>query len=89
MAEKPKFNPYGLANEYAGHLGLSQKEGESDDAFKSRVAGELRSRGQIIEAHEAHSGRRYDDPEQGPTGPMAGILRCSCASDERKRLLST
>ena len=74
MAEKPKFNPYGLANEYAGYLGLTQNEGEGDDAFKSRVTGELRAQGQIIEAHEAYSGRRYDDPDQGPTGPMTGIF---------------
>jgi len=38
------------------------------------VAEELRRQGHIIEAHEAYSGRRYDDPTQGPTGLMVGII---------------
>ena len=74
MAEKIQFNPYAMANEYAEYLGLKKGEKESDDAFKSRVSGVLRERGSIIEAHEAFSGRRYYDPDQGPTGPMAGIF---------------
>ena len=69
-----QFDRNALAREYAGYYGVTQHEGENDDAFRSRVAGELRKKGNIIEAHEAYSGRRYDDPEQGPTGPMAGIF---------------
>lgn len=63
-----------MAHEYADYLGIKQGEGENEDAFKSRVAGVLRQKGSIIEAHEAFSGRRYDDEEQGSTGPMAGIF---------------
>ena len=74
MTEKAKFNPYAIAHEYADYLGIKQSEGENEDAFKSRVAGVLKKKGSIIEAHEAFSGRRYDDEEQGATGPMAGIF---------------
>jgi len=74
MTEKAKFNPYAMAHKYADYLGIKQGEGENEDAFKSRVAGVLRKKGSIIEAHEAFSGRRYDDEEQGATGPMAGIF---------------
>jgi len=74
MTEKAKFNPYAMAHEYADYLGVKQGKDETEEAFKSRVAGVLRQKGSIIEAHEAFSGRRYDDPEQGPTGPMAGIF---------------
>ncbi|KKQ77225.1 MAG: hypothetical protein UT00_C0017G0012 [Parcubacteria group bacterium GW2011_GWA1_38_7] len=74
MAEKPKFNPYALAHEYAGYYGIGMNEGETEDAFKSRVAGTLRERGSIIEAHEAFSGKRWDAEDQGATGPMSGIL---------------
>lgn len=74
MTEKSNFNPYRLANQYADYLGLKQNKDEGDDAFKSRVAGELRKQGRTIEAHEAYSGRHYDDPDQELTGPMTGIL---------------
>ena len=74
MTEKSEFNPYALAHEYASYLKIKQGQGESEDAFKNRVAGVLRKEGSIIEAHEVFSGRRYDDPDQGPTGPMAGIF---------------
>ncbi len=55
-------------------LGLPQAAGESDSDYRRRIAGVLRGEGRIIEAHEVLSGRRYDDPEQGELGPMAGIL---------------
>ena len=74
MAERPKFNPNALAEEYAGYCGIEKREGESDADFRSRVAGKLRSQGNFIEAHEAYFGRQYDDPDQGPTGPMAEIF---------------
>jgi hypothetical protein len=58
-----------------GHdFGIPQGQNESDDAYRSRVAGELRQQGHIIEAHEAFAGRRYDDPEQGPLDPMTGVF---------------
>ena len=58
---------------YGEYYGVAQEKDETDKAYRSRLAGELRRRGKIIEAHEIASGRRWDDPEQGPTGPMAGI----------------
>lgn len=74
MTEEVKFNPYAMAHQYAEYLGVKIGENESQDSFKSRVAGILRQKGSIIEAHEVYSGRRFDDPDQGPTGPMTGIL---------------
>ena len=73
IAAEP-FDRNRYVNMYAEYLGVEQQKGESDDGFRKRIAGILRSSGQIIEAHEVYSGRRYDDPEQGRTGPMAGIL---------------
>ena len=70
----PEFDINAEARAHAGYLGLSLNAGESDVAFRSRIAGILRSRGSIIEAHEVSSGRRYDDPEQGSMGPMVGII---------------
>lgn len=70
---KIKFDINARAREYGEYLGIPQVEDESDDRFRERVAGVLRSKGQIIEAHEVYSGRRWDDPEQGAAGPMAGI----------------
>lgn len=63
-----------LAKQRAREFNIAQKPGESDDAFRSRVSEELRQQGNFIEAHEAYSGRLYDDPEQGQTGPMVGIF---------------
>jgi hypothetical protein len=75
MSEKPKFNPYAIAYEQAEYLGLKKGDEESDEQFKTRVAGVLRRNGFFIEAHEVRSGRRCDDPQQDDlTGPMAGII---------------
>lgn len=73
-ATTPQFDRNALAREYAGYYGVTQREGENDDAFRSRVSGELRRQGSIIEAHEAYSGKRWDAEDQGATGPMAGIF---------------
>lgn len=48
-----------------------QGESESDIEFRERVAGALRDRGKIIEAHEAYHNCLYDDPSGAP---MTGIL---------------
>lgn len=60
--------------ERADIVGLKRNQRESVSGYRSRVAGALRADGHIIEAHEALSGKLYDDPEQGPMGPMAGII---------------
>ncbi len=73
MPTDEKFDINALACEYGEHYKIEKRNGESDDVYRSRVAGELRKQSKIIEAHEAFSGRRYDDPEQESTGPMAGI----------------
>ena len=62
-----------LATEYAKWYDIpAQAEGETDMAFRHRVAGELRDLGHIIEAHEAQQERRWDDPNGGDM-VMAGI----------------
>lgn len=45
---------------------------ECDSAFRHRVAGALRDRGHLIEAHEAQQDRRYDDPD-GDVDVLAGV----------------
>lgn len=72
--ERFSFDINGEARSHGHGLGMPQIEGESDSAYRSRIAGVLRGNGQIIEAHEVYSGRRWDDPEQSTTGPMAGIM---------------
>ncbi len=64
-----------LVNDYASSLNMTQQEGESFKQFQDRVAIELRRQGQIIEAHEVFSGKRWDDENQNPlTGPLAGTI---------------
>ena len=74
MAKDEKFDINALARQYGEHYKISQQEDEPNSAYRIRVAGELRQRGKVIEAHEAHSGKRYDDPNQGPMDPMTGIF---------------
>ena len=62
-----------LATEYASYYEIApQGDDETDSAFRSRVGGILRDRGQIIEAHEAYQDRRYDDDDGGDV--MTGIM---------------
>jgi hypothetical protein len=72
--EKPLFDRNAQARMYGEYYGMVQKDGEDDSDYRSRVAGELRRQGKLIEAHEAFSGRRWNDPEQGIAGPTAGII---------------
>lgn len=51
----------------------AQADGEPDQEYRRRVAGELRSRGKIIEAQEVLMGRRWDDPDQGPLTVLDGV----------------
>jgi len=74
MTSDEKFNINGLAIEYGKHYGIERLQEESDYDYRSRVAGELRGKKHLIEAHEAFSGRRYDDPDQGVNGPMTGLM---------------
>ena len=69
-----KFDPNALAREYGTYYRIEQRKDEPNELYRGRVAGELRRQGRLIEAHEAYSGRRHDDPSQGPAGPMAGIF---------------
>ena len=68
------FDINALAQDYGPLYNIEQKKDETNDAYRNRLAGELRQQGYIIEAHEVSSGRRYDDPAQGLAGPMAGII---------------
>lgn len=77
MASKQEKRREGIdffLQERADIVGLKPEKGESTDNFRRRVAGALRSSGHIIEAHEALPGKLYDDSEQGPLGPMSGII---------------
>jgi len=70
----PAFDINAEARAHGGYLNLPQREGEPDTAYRDRISGVLRANGQIIEAHEVRTGRRYDDPDQGEMGPMTGII---------------
>lgn len=65
---------------YADDLDMTPLDGEGEARFRERVAGALRSRGQIIEAHELLAGCRFDDEEHGDrvitgiAGALAGAL---------------
>lgn len=65
MTESKDFDINSLAIQYGEYYKIDRRENESDHMYRSRVAGELRGRGKLIEAHEAISGRRYDDHYQG------------------------
>lgn len=65
-----------LATEYAEWYGLpAQAETEDDYAFRSRVAGQLRDMGHIIEAHEAQNNARYEDSEDTMTGIFGAVAQ--------------
>jgi len=65
-----------LATEYAQYYNIaSQGEGESDFAFRSRVAGALRDQGRIIEAHEAQQDARYEDSDTVMTGIVGALAQ--------------
>lgn len=74
MTIDKKFDINALACSYGADYKIERRKDEPDDKYRIRVAGELRSQGYLIEAHEAFSGRRYDDPVQGPTETMVGIF---------------
>lgn len=72
-------------NEMASYLSLEgQRESECDRDFRLRVAGVLRGRGQIIEAQEILTGRRFDDPSNPPLGefgnPLTGVAGAMAAA---------
>lgn len=65
-----------LATEYAEYYGINpQGEGETDEAFRCRVAGELRDLGRIIEAHEAHQDASYDQNDDVMTGIIGALAQ--------------
>ncbi|MEK6927515.1 MAG: hypothetical protein AABX11_03720 [Nanoarchaeota archaeon] len=75
MTKTPiNFDINALAIQRGEEFGIPRRENEYPDNYRLRAAGELRRRGNYLEAHEANSGRLYDDPEQGLAGPMAGIF---------------
>jgi hypothetical protein len=74
MENVEKFDINALAKEYGKYFDIKRNKKESDYDYRSRVSGELKRQGYLIEAHEAFSGRRYDDPNQGKFGPMTGLL---------------
>lgn len=57
----------------------TQRDGESDRDYRNRVAGALRDKGLLIEAHEIHSGKRWDaegsDVMTGVIGALAQAVQ--------------
>ncbi|MET0603601.1 MAG: hypothetical protein ABW167_16565 [Baekduia sp.] len=63
------------AEQYIGYKGIEgPREHEDASAFCQRVAGDLRSLGMVVEAHEALQGRRYDDPNGPSLGERDSVL---------------
>lgn len=69
-----QFDRNTMARSYGEGYGVPRNQGEGDDSYRIRLSGILRARGAIAEAHEVYSGRRWNDPEQGPFGPKSGIV---------------
>lgn len=71
-----------LATEYARQFNIDpQRPDESDDAFKSRVAGELRDKGEIIYAHEAAADAYYDQSDDAMTGIIGAVAQAMQGRD--------
>ena len=71
-----------LATEYARQFNIDpQRPDESDDAFKSRVAGELRDKGEIIYAHEAAADAYYDQSDDAMTGIFGAVAQAMQGRD--------
>ena len=71
-----------LATEYASQFGIDpQRDGESNDAFKSRVAGELRNMGEIVYAHEAATDAYYDQSDDAMTGIIGAVAQAMQGKD--------
>ena len=65
-----------LAAEYAQYYKIDpQGPRETDDAFKSRVAGKLREMGHLIEAHEAFQDERYEESGDVMTGIIGAVAQ--------------
>ena len=65
-----------LATEYADYYKIeAQRDGESDMAFRERVAGVLRDKGHIIEAHEAYQDERYESSDNVMAGVMGAVAQ--------------
>lgn len=75
-----------LATDYAKYYGIApQGDDETDSAFRGRVSGILRGQGRIIEAHEAHNDKRYDDSENAMTGIMGAVAGALYGTDYGSR----
>lgn len=61
--------------ERAKEFGLPpQGRKESESAFRARISGALRDNGHIIEAHEAATGKLYDDENEIAMSGITGAL---------------
>ena len=56
----------------------------SDKDYRIKVSTYLKKEGHLIEAHEAFTGKRYDDPDQGPFGPMSGLIGATAKALQNK-----
>ena len=58
-----------------------QRDDEIGSAFRSRVAGVLRGRGHVIEAHEAYQNARYDQSDDVMSGLMGVVAQALTGGD--------
>lgn len=82
----PDRNGVELASRNAKDYDITpQAEGEPNEAFRSRVAGALRSQMKFIEAHESYNNRYHDEPDETgecPTGTgILGAVALTMAKD--------
>lgn len=72
-----------VTKSHAADFGLPPQEpNESDSNFRHRIAGALRDKGCIVEAHEAQNNCRFDDPEGGAavTSGLRGAMAMAMAN---------
>lgn len=74
---------------YVGHYGIEpQAEDETNAAFRARVAGVLRGRMLVVDAHEAYTNRYHDEkPEDGDDvldSPVTGIMGATALAMQGK-----
>ncbi len=74
-----------IATDYAGIYNIEpQREGESDLAFRSRIAGNLRELGLVVEAHEAYEDAYFDQSDDVMTGLIGAVAQAMQGVDYRK-----
>lgn len=81
-----QFDINALALNYGRMVDVPLLKDETPNEYRARLSGLLKEQGNIIEAHEVHCGRRFDDPSaRGGYDPMVGIAGvCAMALQDKK-----